>query len=413
MAKTKNKSEEVTFKEFAQVLFWGDLKKETKIFLHENIKRYIPFLGISLLFFFCSLATLLPIYFFPNRLEVYLFSSLFTLLILIVLFAPSILALTDILIFDTMQEANHLPLTDAKTKFKNYFNGFYGWMGKIFARQTRILGIILKTILVYIFLFCLIIIPSHFIKISAEPQYLGILSQLSENFKLQNLYEKINSLFTLIPYFSIEILIVNLLTVVFFATYSMYSFYFILYKISATGVTYNISDSKKIFKYAVRKNKWSFAAYFVNSFKFYILTFIVLLAIFGCAFSFVFDDVLLIFIVTYSCSILGLFIAVPFFIKVMLNINISFIDIYLLGIFEFLKNKNKKNKENDENLIKEIEHVQKLISLLYNDRKLIYRKMKKAPIKEPETKEEFIKQEDALNKFFEKIDEEIEKISDD
>ena len=413
MSEIENQNEEKTFKDYGQVLFWNEIIKETKVFLKDNIKRYFPFILFSLLFFLASIAALLPIHFFTNRIEVYLISLIFSLLILVLVFAPSLLALSDLMILDTMQDTNQLPLSDCKTKFKNYFNSFYGWILRIFARNTRILGILIKTFLVYLILFIIIIIPSHFIKISAEPQYFAVIQELKDAFVFQNLYEKINSLLGLIPFYSIELLIVNLLTIIFFVIYSMYSFYYIFYRISAAGATHTVKDSKTIFKYAVKQNKWSFAAFFINSFKYFIIAFICLLAIFACLFSLILDDHLLIFVLTYACSVTGLFIAVPFFIRVMLNINISFIDIFLLGVLEALKTKNKKNKERDENLIKEIEHFENLVKLLFVDRKILYKKYKNKQTITESSEEEVQKQEEALTNFFEKIDKELEKMSDD
>ena len=87
MSEIENQNEEKTFKDYGQVLFWNEIIKETKVFLKDNIKRYFPFILFSLLFFLASIATLLPIHFFTNRIEVYLISLIFSLLILVLVFA--------------------------------------------------------------------------------------------------------------------------------------------------------------------------------------------------------------------------------------------------------------------------------------------------------------------------------------
>jgi hypothetical protein len=122
------------FKENALNLIplWDDITLVSKLFLKRHLKRYIPLLGISFLFFLITISSLLPIYFYQTRIEVYLISFLFCILLSLILFIPSVLGFIDVIVIDTMNEAAGNPIDNLKTVAKYYFNGFFGWIIKIF-----------------------------------------------------------------------------------------------------------------------------------------------------------------------------------------------------------------------------------------------------------------------------------------
>ena len=165
------------------------------------------------------------------------------------------------------------------------------------------------------------------------------------------------------------------------------------------------------------QNKWSFAAFFVNSFKYLLISFLGLLFIFGLLFSFVLDNFLLISLLTIACSIFGLYITLPFFIKQIEEISLSFTDIYLEGLSIFLKKKNNfKNNEEQEIVNLEVKKIEGVLQLIKQDRKELYlkRKIQKSKIQQEILQNEEPKQSDeALEKYFEELDKEIQKYIDD
>ena len=168
---------------------------------------------------------------------------------------------------------------------------------------------------------------------------------------------------------------------------------------------------------AFRKNKWSFAAFFVGSYKFCLITFAALLAIFGVAFHFVFDNHVFIFVTTVSLSVAALYIVLPYFIKFSTDTNLSFADIFVEGTLLFTIKQSKKSESEDkvkiEMQLKKLENIYKLVK---QDRKTVYKKYKQNKNKssiEPFNPELTQAQEDALDQYFKDIEEEIDKMTKD
>ena len=394
-----------------------DINLVSKLFLKRHLKRYIPLLGISFLFFLITISSLLPIYFYQTRIEVYLISFLFCILLSLILFIPSVLGFIDVVVIDTMNEAAGNPIDSLKTVAKYYFNGFFGWIIKIFRGHIKILSVILKSILIYVIVFILIIFPAHFIKISAEPEYFSIFSTAINLIKIGNINEKIVEILNLTNVFTYELVTINLLSTILIMIYMMFHFYFILFRTSSLAFKYNNRDTYKIVKYSMMQNKWSFAAFFVNSFKYLLISFFGLLFIFGLLFSFVLDNFLLISLLTIACSTFGLYITLPFFIKQIEEISLSFTDIYLEGLSTFLKKKNSfKNNEEQDLISLEVKKIEGVLRLIKQDRKELYLKRKKeeSKIQQEILQNEEPKQSDeALEKYFEELDKEIQKYIDD
>ena len=407
------------FKENALNLIplWDDITLVSKLFLKRHLKRYIPLLGISFLFFLITISSLLPIYFYQTHIEVYLISFLFCILLSLILFIPSVLGFIDVIVFDTMNEAAGNPIDNIKTVTKYYFNGFFGWIIKIFHGHVKILSVILKSILIYVIVFILIIFPAHFIKISAEPEYFSIFTSAMNLIKIGNINEKIVEILNLTNAFTYELVTVNLLSTILIIIYMMFHFYFVLFRTSSLAFKYNNRDTNKIVKYSMMQNKWSFAAFFVNSFKYLLISFFGLLFIFGLLFSFVLDNFLLISLLTIACSTFGLYITLPFFIKQIEEISLSFTDIYLEGLSTFLKKKNSfKNNEEQEIVNLEVKKIEGVLQLIKQDRIELYlkRKIQKSKIQQEILQNEEPKQSDeALEKYFEELDKEIQKYIDD
>lgn len=407
------------FKENALNLIplWDDITLVSKLFLKRHLKRYIPLLGISFLFFLITISSLLPIYFYQTRIEVYLISFLFCILLSLILFIPSVLSFIDVIVIDTMNEAAGNPLDNLKTVVKYYFNGFFGWIIKIFRGHVKILSVILKSILIYVIVFILIIFPAHFIKISAEPEYFSIFTNAMNHIKIGNINEKIVEILNLTNAFTYELVTINLLSTILTIIYMMFHFYFILFRTSSLAFKYNNRDTYKIVKYSMKQNKWSFAAFFVNSFKYLLISFFGLLFIFGLLFSFVLDNFLLISLLTIACSTFGLYITLPFFIKQIEEISLSFTDIYLEGLSTFLKKKKSfKNNEEQEIVNLEVKKIEGVLQLIKQDRKELYlkRKTEKSKIQQEILQNVEPKQNDeALEKYFEELDKEIKRYIDD
>lgn len=407
------------FKENALNLIplWDDIKLVSKLFLKRHLKRYIPLLGISFLFFLITISGLLAIYFYQTRIEVYLISFLFCILLSLILFIPSVLSFIDVIVIDTMNEAAGNPIDNLKTVAKYYFNGFFGWIIKIFRGHVKILSVILKSILIYVAVFILIIFPAHFIKISAEPEYFSIFTNAMNLIKIGNINEKIVEILNLTNAFTYEFIIINLLSTILIIIYMMFHFYFILFRTSSLAFKYNNRDTYKIVKYSMMQNKWSFAAFFANSFKYLLISFFGLLFIFSLLFSFVLDNYLLISLLTIVCSTFGLYITLPFFIKQIEEISLSFTDIYLEGLSTFLKKKSSfKNNEEQEIVNLEVKKIEGVLQLIKQDRKELYlkRKTEKSKIQQEILQNEEPKQNDeALEKYFEELDKEIQKYIDD
>lgn len=407
------------FKENALNLIplWDDITLVSKLFLKRHLKRYIPLLGISFLFFLITISSLLPIYFYQTRIEVYLISFLFCILLSLILFIPSVLSFIDVIVIDTMNEAAGNPIDNLKTVVKYYFNGFFGWIIKIFRGHVKILSVILKSILIYVTVFILIIFPAHFIKISAEPEYFFIFTNAMNHIKIGNINEKVVEILNLTNAFTYELVTINLLSTTLIIIYMMFHFYFILFRTSSLAFKYNNKDTYKIVKYSMIQNKWSFAAFFVNSFKYLLISFFALLFIFGLLFSFVLDNYLLISLLTIGCSTFGLYITLPFFIKQIEEISLSFTDIYLEGLSTFLnKKKSFKNNEEQEIVNLEVKKIEGVLQLIKQDRKELYlkRKTEKSKIQQEILQNEEPKQNDeALEKYFEELDKEIQKYIDD
>ena len=396
---------------------WFELKGDVKYFLFKNIKRYFLPLGISFLLFLATICTLLPIGFFPNRFEIHLISLLINIVFTIFLFAPSVLSFIDLIVIDSMSEMNQQPLPTMKQLMINYFNACFAWILKIVTKNTRILKILFITFLVYIFLLLIVIIPSHFVKISAEPQYFSIFDQTIHFVKNNGLFENIKNFLSLASYFGIELFIVDTLTYLFFVIYGMFSFQFIIFRSSSLSFTYSSKEAKTIYNLAFRKNKWSFAAFFVGSYKFCLITFAALLAIFGVAFHFVFDNHVFIFVTTVSLSVAALYIVLPYFIKFSTDTNLSFADIFVEGTLLFTIKQSKKSESEDkvkiEMQLKKLENIYKLVK---QDRKTVYKKYKQNKNKssiEPFNPELTQAQEDALDQYFKDIEEEIDKMTKD
>ena len=335
----------------------------------------------------------------------------------LVLFIPSVLGFIDVIVIDTMNEAAGNPIDNIKTVTKYYFNGFFGWIIKIFHGHVKILSVILKSILIYVIVFILIIFPAHFIKISAEPEYFSIFTSAMNLIKIGNINEKIVEILNLTNAFTYELVTVNLLSTILIIIYMMFHFYFVLFRTSSLAFKYNNRDTNKIVKYSMIQNKWSFAAFFVNSFKYLLISFLGLLFIFGLLFSFVLDNFLLISLLTIACSTFGLYITLPFFIKQIEEISLSFTDIYLEGLSIFLKKKNNfKNNEDQEIVNLEVKKIEGVLQLIKQDRKELYlkRKIEKSKIQQEILQNEEPKQSDeALEKYFEELDKEIQKYIDD
>lgn len=407
------------FKENALNLIplWDDITLVSKLFLKRHLKRYIPLLGISFLFFLIAISSLLPIYFYQTRIEVYLISFLFCILFGLFLFIPSVLSFIDVIVIDTMNEAAGNPIDNLKAVAKYYFNGFFGWIIKIFRGHVKILSVILKSILIYVIVFILIIFPAHFIKISAEPEYFSIFTNAMNHIKIGNINEKVVEILNLTNAFTYELVTINLLSTILIIIYMMFHFYFILFRTSSLAFKYNNKDTYKIVKSSMMQNKWSFAAFFVNSFKYLLISFFGLLFIFGLLFSFVLDNFLLISLLTIACSTFGLYITLPFFIKQIEEISLSFTDIYLEGLSTFLKKKSSfKNNEEQEIVNLEVKKIEGVLQLIKQDRKELYlkRKTEKSKIQQEILQNEEPKQNDeALEKYFEELDKEIQKYIDD
>ena len=396
---------------------WDDITLVSKSFLKKRLKKYIPLLGISFLFFLITISSLLPIYFFQTRIEVYLISFVFFLLLSCVLFFPSVLSFVDVIVIDTMNEAADNPESNVKTVFKIYLNGFFAWIFKIFRGYIRILNLILKSILIYVLVFILIIFPAHFIKIAAEPAYFSMFTNFTNIFLISNIGEKVIEILNLTNYFTYELVAVNLLSSLLMIIYFMFHFYTILFKSSSLAFKYRHSEANRIIKYSIKQNKWSFAVFFIHSFKYLILSFIGLLFIFSLLFSFVLDNYLLISLLSISCSMFGLYITIPFFIKQIEEISLSFTDIYLEGMSIFLKKRSTFKDEEQKNLItQEINKIEGVLKLIKQDRRTLYLKRKATGIKVLEqspSNEEPKENDEALEKYFKELDKEIEKYIDD
>jgi hypothetical protein len=130
----------------------------------------------------------------------------------------------------------------------------------------------------------------------------------------------------------------------------------------------------KGYKTAIRKNKWSFAAFFVNSFKYYFLVFVGLIGVFSLLFSFLVEEYFLIFILTIVTTVTSLYIVVPFFICIMLLISVSFTDLFLFGILTQVEHLADTTKNEDERNFAE-QYLNKFVPLykiIKIDRKKAY-----------------------------------------
>ena len=105
------------------------------------------------------------------------------------------------------------------------------------------------------------------------------------------------------------------------------------------------------------------------------------------------------------------------FIKQIEEISLSFTDIYLEGLSIFLKKKNNfKNNEEQEIVNLEVKKIEGVLQLIKQDRKELYlkRKIEKSKIQQEILQNEEPKQSDeALEKYFEELDKEIQKYIDD
>ena len=101
----------------------------------------------------------------------------------------------------------------------------------------------------------------------------------------------------------------------------MWGFYYIIFRTSSLAFTFSTKDSKLVYKYSLRENKWSFAAFFVNGFKYYIIVYAALFAVFGVIFAFTLENYMFVFITTVILSTLPLYMVIPFFIKFVRELN--------------------------------------------------------------------------------------------
>jgi hypothetical protein len=113
----------------------------------------------------------------------------------------------------------------------------------------------------------------------------------------------------------------------------------------------------------------------------------------------------------------GLYITIPFFIKQIEEISLSFTDIYLEGMSIFLKKRLIFKDEEQKNIItQEINKIEGVLKLIKQDRRTLYLKRKATGIKIQEqlpSTEESKENDEALEKYFKELDEEIEKYIDD
>ena len=360
------------------ILFWGELKKEAKEFLKSSLKRFLLPIGITFFFFLCTFLILLPIAFFPTKLPVILISLVFSFIFGVFGFYPSLLALSDIFIAGILSsEVKVFDLPFWKFQYL-FFIGIIKSIIRIFKGSTKLFVTILKTALFYLALIILVCIPSHFVKISAEPQYFSFIQEFYLIVKGTNLNLIIENILLIFNYFKIELLVINLLTFIFMVINVMFSFFYINMNSSAFLIGLKKSIINKGYRTAIRQNKWSFAAFFVNSFKYYFLVFVGLLGVFSLLYSFLVEEYFLIFILTIVTTVTSLYIVVPFFICVMLLISVSFTDLFLFGVLTQVEHLADTTKNEDEHNFAE-KYLNKFVPLykmIKVDRKKVYYDLK-------------------------------------
>lgn len=312
----------------ASPLLPHEIIEDSRGFLKINYKKYLPFLVLILLFFILTFSSMLFIFDYERiGFTSYLYGFSLALVLFLMFLYPSIYSLYKLIYIDSLIDAGY---KDDKeyNQYKIYFSNFYSCYARIFRRTNKLLTLFIKTFLIYIILFSLIIIPSLYIKKDYDSTLMNELIIIKQMFEIRDYSQAIEHFLNLDSFLRIEYVFVNGLAFIFFLHTFLTNFFYITF---ANSKIYEVNPkkvNKNIFSTSIRKNLWAFSMYYFLSFKYLIFgaygVYIILNIIFSSFITLSFSISIISFIV------LGIFIIpfAPYFLKQLIEVNDSFDDIY-------------------------------------------------------------------------------------